>query len=1110
MAPALDEDDVALLEGQRAVERVEALLAQMSTAAGSLHRGARLAAPEAAAAARRAPQAVRSREEPHGSAEAARQGRSEELLALLHESERVATLGGAGLWSSPSGGGGAGDADEHVRMLRSLVFERRSDDIEVPYGSLDTVRAYAEQCAPASGGEEGALEAGETVRQTYDAARALARDARARRQEERETWLLLDMLYSSGLDPVGGDEFGSAQVALNREFHGNSALQLWNVLVRWLHRVHQERLGMRPLAGAGGAGRSQGKYRPMTVASLSKQGRGVADPDATLRGGAALHADDADDQGELLGELWRLVRQGAFYDELGDEDRAREHRELLARADEACAEFGEPWRLASLMGGRPYHLSERREGNAYRALWRDATAQLALQLFARAEAEGGAPEATSSRVCAAQLEAALYAVLGGELDALQRSSLLRGWREHVWAVARAVVQAHVDRNCVLSRRAAMLTIGHIPGPLAGAARPGDESHEERALRRAEALLRRFGAGPEEAFEGAAGDVPRAELFFFAAQRAAASGGLRALLRDALCPRLAGPAWRSLGAATVAQVCRGRSEAPGEHVPVQGKNVIVAGQALEEDTPPAPVWEDEGHAAAAQQLRFAAHLAVFMGHLSSVHGVVVDTSPVSGPVTEALCTAYARFLLADDAGDTTALERYGSLPALFPVLRGVPGLELALLAAMIEAATVGAPEARLALRSRWHALLPHRHLLPQACRMALRNVRRQWRDGSGAPCALLRRALDTVRQQRDRLEPLDAPAADAAERQLAHEHVRARALHTWRWLAEDPLTRTEALCWANALLRDLAQEELAGAPRAPGAPRPAQLAHQLLRDMDRNFPSLLADIAAAAGVPEVRMGGGSLARARRELDQWRAFLVALEAVQHWKQGLAWLDEQGYDRDQPPPRQLAQDVHRSAFDTARRLRAALEFPGGWLLDDKDHDKDHDGRADAEAKAEAEAQAEAEAEEPPPEIEAHVFRADPVTPQERAERDAMLGAPGRPGSLRRDAVAFLVHAMVDVLRVAADKTESLGLPVDAVAELHQAMRAVAGILAVPNLHLLECLSRHDAEQLLEKMRRSGLELLRIRGYVESPLWPLPPSQQQQQLTGQSTPQPTPRSAA
>eukprot|EP01104_Vermistella_antarctica_P001396 TRINITY_DN1143_c0_g1_i2.p1 TRINITY_DN1143_c0_g1~~TRINITY_DN1143_c0_g1_i2.p1 ORF type:complete len:390 (+),score=87.23 TRINITY_DN1143_c0_g1_i2:190-1359(+) len=97
-----------------------------------------------------------------------------------------------------------------------------------------------------------------------------------------------------------------------------------------------------------------------------KQGGGVVsalDPDAPLREMRPLDDDDEADEKRLSAELWMLVRCGR-----------------LDLAQELCRTWKQPWRAATLKGGRFVHMTPlTSEGNRTRRDWKEACRALALQ-----------------------------------------------------------------------------------------------------------------------------------------------------------------------------------------------------------------------------------------------------------------------------------------------------------------------------------------------------------------------------------------------------------------------------------------------------------------------------------------------------------------------------------------------------------------------------------------------------------------------------------------------------------------------------------------------------------------------------------------------------------
>lgn len=126
------------------------------------------------------------------------------------------------------------------------------------------------------------------------------------------------------------------QAVVNEE----SDLSLWATLV--------EHLQTRPLFQTSPPVEARHGYIPSTIrkakAAQLKTGAtqsGSLDPDFTLRDphGRSLAGEDQTYQKPLLEKLWDLVRHGE-----------------LDQAVEVCEQGGEPWRAASLLGGRRWYM----------------------------------------------------------------------------------------------------------------------------------------------------------------------------------------------------------------------------------------------------------------------------------------------------------------------------------------------------------------------------------------------------------------------------------------------------------------------------------------------------------------------------------------------------------------------------------------------------------------------------------------------------------------------------------------------------------------------------------------------------------------------------------
>lgn len=148
------------------------------------------------------------------------------------------------------------------------------------------------------------------------------------------------------------------------------------------------------------------------------------DPDFTLRDphGQGLAGEDLTYENPLLETLWDLVRHGE-----------------LDRAIEVCEQGGEPWRAATLMGGRRWNMPgltrdtmeemgsmEGMEGNRKRALWKKSCRAMAKN-----------PTLPAA-------ERHLYAALISDLPNLYQA--LETWEDLLWANVQYKMEARLERR----------------------------------------------------------------------------------------------------------------------------------------------------------------------------------------------------------------------------------------------------------------------------------------------------------------------------------------------------------------------------------------------------------------------------------------------------------------------------------------------------------------------------------------------------------------------------------------------------------------------------------------------------------------------------------------
>jgi len=193
---------------------------------------------------------------------------------------------------------------------------------------------------------------------------------------EKDTWALVTSLHQTKEEVHAGVEgvASSDKEVLDITFKRDLVLQRMDRVVRWAQECYQVN-SLPP---------SQNRYWPHTSKSFGKDPKLVnsCDPDAPLRTGRTLASIDEQDEQLLLSHLFSLCRKGAFYLVRHDPDSEA----FTNQAVKILVDASQPWRAASMLGGRPYSLSTtgesgriERRGNAHRAAWKKACAMLANQ-----------------------------------------------------------------------------------------------------------------------------------------------------------------------------------------------------------------------------------------------------------------------------------------------------------------------------------------------------------------------------------------------------------------------------------------------------------------------------------------------------------------------------------------------------------------------------------------------------------------------------------------------------------------------------------------------------------------------------------------------------------
>ncbi|WOO81998.1 Nuclear pore complex protein [Vanrija pseudolonga] len=248
---------------------------------------------------------------------------------------------------------------------------------------------------------------------------------------EHRTWALIRAVYEnriqradpefeapSAAEQIRASPYTTPEALAQTIVNESSDLSLWATLV--------DHLQTRPLLSEPKPIEGRSGYLPFTVrkAKSARFGAGSTpaslDPDFTLRApqGQGLAGEDQTYQAPLLEVLWDRVRHG----ELDD-------------AVSVCEQGGEPWRAASLIGGRRWSVGgltkdslpvSALQGNRARALWKKSCRAIAKN-----------PTLSSA-------ERSLYAALISDLPTLLPACTT--WEDQLWAYIQARLENRIDRR----------------------------------------------------------------------------------------------------------------------------------------------------------------------------------------------------------------------------------------------------------------------------------------------------------------------------------------------------------------------------------------------------------------------------------------------------------------------------------------------------------------------------------------------------------------------------------------------------------------------------------------------------------------------------------------
>ncbi|GBG29622.1 Nuclear pore complex protein Nup107 [Hondaea fermentalgiana] len=922
-----------------------------------------------------------------------------------------------------------------------------------------------------------AMDNSHSVRSTFDGQKRLDREKLMLQLQERDTWLLMYMLSSGMVPSVPPDEsddadpFNTFQQEVDLVYADDVKLQRWDVVCRWLQIVSGADFQFTDRRGA-----KRGKYRPNTVhalktpSNLTKHGDDPvdrADPDADLRGPVAsarggafkkLQADDEDDQVLLLEQLWKLVRSGAFYTSsksTGERLDAFQFNEretaLEDLVKQTCLEYGEPFRVASLMGGAIVTPTQgksdadplRLAGNPFRTTWKETCVNLAAQMHQVAESTTG-PQRQ-----AALLEEAIYAILGGDMEAALKSPHCSSWRDWCWAAFRCMVEAKVDHVCIDYHERLEASIGHMRGPdMSGS--PGQVlSRGAASVELSETTL----------FDQVAQTVPDEESFFFKVQRALIEGNFNSLLMDprdegdlCLCEYLCGSQWTEAAfyfteeiAGTSALVTRAarlaRRDAAFylETLDAHDDDEEVATTIdLVARVQEAACWKYEHRPTAVQMLRFTTHAALFMRYSKSNLRVVEEAQELAAKVPEALALAYIRFLVRDA---NNSLDRFASIPSFYPCFVSDPGqLNVTVHAAVMEAAASFSAGDRVSLFRAWTSIVSPSYMLARAARQALRNVRMRWHAGVSSP--------DYIREATERTErgASDSIENDASE--TSATDPRIRICQTWYWLAMDPTSRGEAFVQANAIIRDLI---FAWASSDKGDAEDIEIARSFLEEnVDPLLPSELANTAAFRDDVIVDEEALALTMSPIAADvvetermHLRAFLEVAVKIWEWKHGMAQIDG-------PVDPIVSSEILARASEIADLIENLLSSRHGWLHPEMNSSERPEWPADGERVAEVDEEPETMAEL---DLRAYLYG---------SSRDDA-------GAMRARIIPWLIETYMSVCTAASDYAEDH--------EFFTRQVAVVNIVANPKLRIQQCFEKSSMRHFLERVRKAANEIVHFQ---------------------------------
>ena len=778
------------------------------------------------------------------------------------------------------------------------------------------------------------VEGGSTEVGFTQSSRVLERQIAAA-SDERAVWDLVYYLHQPRQYPAPQDEdyddqpithSKTGQERVNFVYRNDLEFQLLHRVTLWLHETahkslqYEGTIGKLSEIGAVSylpktCATLQGKLQDYGSASVVKLG--VVDPDVQLGAREGIHPDDKDTQASFLEHLWVLIRTGAFYHsfQVADSAEAKHHVDgtyssSTEQAIKLCSTFAEPWRAASLLGGTPDSCVLKdgvlvRQGNVYRAIWKHCC----LELMNRFKGKN-------------MTEAAIYAMMAGEMDFLLGSQLCNSWLDNCWVYFRCLVQAKVDEAILAHRRTSLSKTPNVAGPVGGSYEQDLDARARRTLTlKPETIFSNLEACGNSLVEA------QARRWHHRLEVSLIRGTFHELLIEELCPFYCGEEWILLAFRTVADIC-GKSYASTHMQDIvseveKGGFTGLDSHLSDRAISSAPCWSDPNIGVIAPNiLRLLAHLVLYLDHFKHEHAVVKETSELNPVAVIAVLTAYLRFLIASGKFECVAFF-FEDIPRT---------LYHALFAAILEALIPADDETKCKCLNDWTVGIKELELQAMVMQCFL-NVFNAWRSGHG-PCNLVVEATAS-----SGAETRSRTRSEWTERQLIQRVVKCLG-----WFLLVPSLRLEGVAQANLLLREFVGRFYKDDATAE---EKETLWKEINAVVDLIELEELPQIFEA--VKQVRLTPLHQQDVLREFGCWRLYVQAQTAFRDWQDRVSRVEEelataagrphviQATSRlpseiksaEEFADTTLVELIRLSEF-VAEAIASVLTFEGGWLVD------------------------------------------------------------------------------------------------------------------------------------------------------------------------------------